>query len=205
MTAPAQPTLYNLGSGPRKLFDLLPDARAFAGWRELRVDIDPACQPDIQSSLTDLHHVIPDGAAQMIYCSHVLEHFYDHEVDAVLSQFLRILAPGGVALMRQPDLAAVMRGLDETRLEQVLYHSSAGPIAALDVIFGHRQSIAEGNHFMAHRTGFTENSLAHRLLEVGFEEVRTLAGPAIEFCAIAMRRETRFQPQIDAILGFMNP
>ncbi len=198
-------TLYNLGSGPRRLFDLLPDAPAFAGWQEVRVDVDAACKPDIHADLTDLQQVIPDGTAGIIYCSHVIEHFFDHDVPKVLAECARILHPDGAAVLRLPDLAAVVRAFDEGDIERPLYHSPSGPIAALDVIYGHRRSIEDGNPFMAHRTGFTEASLARRMLAAGFEEVQTVPGPSVEFCAVATRRPTAFQAQIDALLSFVNP
>lgn len=203
MTATTAPMLYNLGSGPRRLFDLLPDASAFSGWREVRVDLDPGCRPDVLSDLTDLAPSIPDGSADLIYCSHVVEHFFDHDVPKVLSEFARILRPQGAAILRVPDLAGVMQALDEGDLERSLYQSPSGPISALDVIFGHRASIAAGNHYMAHRTGFTQASLARRLLDAGFEEVQTLPGPSVEFCAIATVQPTTHRAQIDTLMNFM--
>ncbi|GGO35595.1 generic methyltransferase [Gemmobacter aquaticus] len=200
MTAP---TLYNLGSGPRRLFDLLPDPSAFTGWREVRVDLDPGCRPDILSDLTDLSQAIPDGSADLIYCSHVVEHFFDHDVPRVLQEFARILRPDGAAIVRVPDLAGVMQAFDEGDLERPLYHSPSGPISALDVIFGHRRSISAGNHYMAHRTGFTQASLARRMLDAGFEEVQTLPGPSVEFCAVATMRPANHRAQINALMDFM--
>ncbi len=193
-------SLFNLGSGPRCLLDQLADPRPFAGWRELRVDIDPACKPDIQTSLTDMRASIPDASADLVWCSHVIEHFHDHEVSEVLAECARILRPGGAAVIRVPDLAMVLRSIDENDLERPLYHSAVGPISALDVIYGHRASIAAGNRFMAHHTAFTEASLAGRLLESGFEEVRTQPGPAVEFCAVATKGSCHVQRQLDALL-----
>jgi hypothetical protein len=43
-----------------------------------------------------------------------------------------------------------------------------GPIAPLDILYGHNASIARGNHYMAHRGGFTARTLANVLLQVGF-------------------------------------
>lgn len=206
MTDPTpQPTLYNLGAGPRRLFPQLADASAFADWRELRVDLDPACHPDILADLTDMREVIPDGSADVIYCSHVLEHFHDHQVPLVLREFARILRKDGVAVLRVPDLARAARELDAEDPERPFYHSSAGPISALDVIYGHRRSIEEGNHFMAHKTGFTEASLARRMLAAGFGEVQTVPGPAVEFCAVATFVPTMFADQVEALLSFINP
>lgn len=199
MTDPHIPTLYNLGSGPRGLLGSLTDATAFAGWREIRVDLDPANAPEILANLTDLSQSVADHSADIVYCSHVLEHFHDHELSPVLAEILRILRPDGAAVLRVPDLAAALRGLDENDLEKTLYPSPAGPIRLLDVIYGHRASIHEGNLFMAHHTGFTQSSLAGRLLEAGFEEVRTQPGTSFDFCAIATRQPAACQRQVDVL------
>lgn len=203
MTAFAQPIVCNLGSGQSQILRQLDDPSAFDGWRELRIDVDPGCRPDIVADLTDLSQVVADGSVDLIYCSHVLEHFYAHQVPAVLSEFARILRPEGAAVLRLPDLSLVMRGTGDFDPERVLYHSPAGPITALDVLYGHRKSVAEGNHFMAHRTGFTETSIARRLLETGFIEVQTRPGPSAEFCAVATREDSPYMPQVEALIAAM--
>lgn len=199
MTDQPIPTLYNLGSGPRSLLSSLTDASAFDGWREVRIDLDPNNAPEILADLTDLSAVVADHSASIVYCSHVLEHFHDHDLTTVLSEILRILRPDGAAVLRVPDLMAVMRSLDENDLEKPLYPSPSGPISALDVIYGHRASIREGNLFMAHHTGFTQSSLAGRLLEAGFEEVRTQPGTSYDFCAIATQQPAACQRQVDML------
>lgn len=192
---PAAPRLYNLGAGALALLPRLPQGHCFAGWREIRVDIDPRCRPDIRASLTDLTGAIADGAADLIYCSHVLEHFHDHEVPLVLAECHRILHPLGAVVLRVPDLAQIFAAGGSFDPDRLLYPSPAGPITVLDVIYGHRASVAAGNGFMAHRTGFSESSLARRLLAAGFDEVRTRSGTAAEFCAIATRSPLHDPPQ----------
>ena len=54
----------------------------------------------------------------------------------------------------------------------MLYQSPAGPIHAIDVVYGHRASISRGNRLMAHRTGFTARTLGARLVDAGFRPVR---------------------------------
>lgn len=50
--------------------------------------------------------------------------------------------------------------------------SAMGPIAALDMLYGHRASIASGNVFMGHRTGFLAATRARHLKAAGFQTVR---------------------------------
>ena len=61
-------------------------------WQEIRVDIDPAVKPDIQASITDLRKHVLDASVDAIWSSHNIEHVYDHEVDRVLREFVRVSA-----------------------------------------------------------------------------------------------------------------
>jgi ubiquinone/menaquinone biosynthesis C-methylase UbiE len=137
------------------------------------LDIDPAGAPDI---VCDARRLTTLDAAQFdaVYCSHNLEHYYRHDVVAVLAGFLHVLKAGGFAHLRVPDLHDVMRtamerGLD---IDDVLYQSDAGPITVLDVIYGHAGQIERsGQDFFAHKTGFTQKSLINVLHAAGFSKV----------------------------------
>jgi SAM-dependent methyltransferase len=159
-----------------------------ATWRELRLDIDPAVQPDFVASTTDMG-VIANGVVDAVYSSHNVEHLHPHEVRVALGEMRRVLKADGIALIKLPDLQEVARHVAEGRLEDPLYLSPMGPITALDMLYGHRASLAEGNLFMAHHTGFTDATLAHALLQAGFAAVmvhRDRPGfclTAIAFCA----------------------
>src|ERR1700727_1353369 len=50
---------------------------------EIRLDIDPAVQPDIVATLTDMR-AVPDNSIDAIYSSHNLEHLWPHEVPLAL-------------------------------------------------------------------------------------------------------------------------
>jgi hypothetical protein len=137
------------------------------GWREIRLDIDPEVEPDFVASMTDMS-VISEGLVDAVYSSHNVEHLYPHEVPGALAEMLRVLRPAGFAFIVLPDLQEVSRHVAEGRLEDPLYLSPMGPISALDIMFGHRPSLAGGNMFMAHRTGFTNGTLAAALIKAGF-------------------------------------
>ena len=73
-------------------------------------------------------------------------------------------------------------------MEDALYMSPMGPIAPLDIVFGHRASLAGGNLFMAHRTGFTASTLAAALIKAGFAAVMMQRSPsAFNLDAVAFR------------------
>jgi predicted SAM-dependent methyltransferase len=151
-------------------------------WREIRLDIDPAVNPDIVCSITDISPVAADSV-DAVWSSHNLEHLQRHEAPLALAEFLRVLKPHGLLLLTLPDLQQVARLVVEDRLEDTAYISQSGPITPLDMIFGHTASLARGNRFMAHRTGFTARSLHKLLIEAGFVEVSLRQGTSFDLWA----------------------
>ena len=139
-------------------------------WRELRLDIDKQVAPDFVASTTDMH-VVPASSMQALYSSHNVEHLYVSEVPKALGEFLRVLEPGGFALITVPDLKAAAERVLRDEQELPMYQSPAGPINALDMIYGYAPFVEGGNAFMIHKTGFTCRSLAQALTQAGFERV----------------------------------
>jgi predicted SAM-dependent methyltransferase len=84
-------------------------------WREIRLDLDPAVQPDIVCSITDISPVAADWV-DAVWSSHNLEHLQRHEVPLALAEFLRVLKPHGLLLVTLPDLQQVARLVVEDRL-----------------------------------------------------------------------------------------
>lgn len=151
-------------------------ARCFLSddWLEIRLDIDPAVAPDIVGSMLDMA-AVPDGAVDAIYSSHNIEHLYPHEVAVALAEFHRVLQPDGFLVLACPDLQAVCRRVADDRLLEPAYMAPAGPIAPLDILYGHRPQLACGNLYMAHHMGFTLRTLVESVRAAGF---RSIAGRA---------------------------
>mgnify|MGYP002382362090 CR=1 FL=1 len=161
--------IYKMAVDWKIAFPLHPEFRT-PEWREVRVDLDEAAAPDLLASMTDLSPV-PSGSVHAIYCHHSLEHLPAHEVPRALAEFTRVLRPRGIALLCTPDLQRIGELLVAERLHEAAYVSPAGPISALDMVYGHGASIAAGQALMAHRTGFTGNTLGQALLAAGFADV----------------------------------
>ncbi len=170
-------------AGPEKL----PALFRQGGWREWRLDIDPGVTPDFIASLTDMR-VVGDGGVDAVYSSHNVEHLYPHEVQPALREMRRVLKPEGFCLIKLPDMQEVAVAVAEGRLEEPLYISPMGPISPLDIMYGHRASMTDGNLFMAHRTGFTQATLGAALIEAGFASAMVQREPGF-YCltAIAFR------------------
>jgi SAM-dependent methyltransferase len=137
-------------------------------WREIRFDIDPSVSPDIVGTLTDMH-AVATGSVDAIYSSHNIEHVFPHEVHTVLLEFHRVLKEDGIVVLTCPDLLSVCKAVANDKLIDTLYISPAGPIAPIDILYGHRDSVAEGKIYMAHKTGFTYSTLNSALFEAGFK------------------------------------
>jgi len=136
-------------------------------WKELRLDINPGVYPDIVGTMLDMA-TVADGAVDALFSSHNIEHLYPHEVVLALAEFRRVLKPDGFLVITCPDLQSVCRLIADDKLTEPAYDSPAGPITPLDILYGHRPSLQQGNLYMAHRCGFTEKVLVGTLYEAGF-------------------------------------
>jgi SAM-dependent methyltransferase len=165
--------ILHVGCGPRQS-GLLPKQFAAPQWHEVRLDIDPNVDPDIIGTITDMTDV-PQRSVDALWSSHNLEHVFAHEVPLALREFYRVLKPGGTAHVQVPDLTVPAKQAARGRLEDVIYNSPAGPITALDMFYGHGGAITRGEHYMAHRTGFTKQTMTAKFTEAGFDPVRVEA------------------------------
>jgi len=151
------PTLLHVGCGPKR------KDRTTAGfntpdWTEIRLDIDPAVRPDVTGTMTDMS-AVASASVDAVFSSHNIEHLYPHEVPLALAEFRRVLRDDGYAVITCPDLQSVAALVAQDRLTEPAYVSPAGPIAPLDILYGHRAAMQRGNLFMAHRCGFTRKVL----------------------------------------------
>ncbi len=127
--------LLHVGCGASRR-DMLPEVFRRKEWHETRLDIDPEVHPDFVASITDMH-MIPDDKFDAVYSSHNVEHLYPHEVQSAVREMRRVLKPFGFAFIMVPDLQEVARYIAEGILDEPLYLSPMGPIAPIDILFGH--------------------------------------------------------------------
>lgn len=158
-------------------------------WAEVRLDIDPRVKPDIVASITNMTASVPDNSVDAIWSSHNVEHLHSFEVPTALREFTRVLRPTGFALITCPDLEQVARFILSGVIDKTVYTAPAGPVTPLDMLFGYSRAIQQGNLYMCHKTGFTEERLASRMLEAGFVEARTRKGKNFDFWCVAFMKE----------------
>ena len=129
----------------------------WTGYEVVRLDIDPSTNPDIVASMTDMGDIGPFDA---VYCSHSLEHLYPHEVPVALSEFFRVLKPGGKLIILVPDLEGVSPTDDELP-------DSPG-LCGLHLFYGDASLIPE-HPYMAHHCGFIASTLQAVMEAAGFK------------------------------------
>ena len=125
------------------------------------VNVDIAALPHVDM-VADVRRLesVANGAAELVYASHVLEHFGRGEYMEVLREWHRVLRPGGVLRLSVPDFAACAA----VYYEQGLVDGLTGLIGL--VTGGQRDT------FDFHKMIFDRELLSQGLLRVGFKNVR---------------------------------
>ena len=160
-------TFLHVGCGPVKKSQI-PGFKE-NDWAEIRFDIDKNVNPDSEGTLTDMSQV-ETGSVDAIYSSHNIEHVYPHEVPIVLNEFYRVLKADGMVVVVCPDLQSVSKEIVNDRLYDPLYTTSEShPISPIDILYGWRLPISQGNEYMAHKSGFTYTALSKVFDEAGFK------------------------------------
>ena len=168
-------------------------------WHEQRLDIDAHVAPDIIGTMTDMS-AVADGLVDAVFSSHNIEHLYPHEVPKALAEFKRVLKPDGFVVITCPDLQSVCALIAEDKLTETAYMAPAGPIAPLDILYGHRPQLARGNLYMAHRCGFTQRVLTATLQAAGFVMVaaKRRSHPFYDLWAVASK-STRSEDEMRSL------
>jgi predicted SAM-dependent methyltransferase len=102
----------------------------------------------------------PAGSAGLIYACQVIEYFDREEVVDVLSDWKRVLAPGGILRLSVPNFAVIAK----------LYQAGFKLEWFLGTLYGR---IPDGKGgFIYHRTTYDERSLRAVLSTLGFVDIR---------------------------------
>jgi predicted SAM-dependent methyltransferase len=125
----------------------------------VHVDVLDAPHIDHRCSVDNLCD-FADGSVDLIYASHVLEHFGRHEVEAVLRGWYRVMRPGGVLRIAVPDFSSVVALYEQEGLQD-------GFSGLIGLICG-----GQRNQYDFHKIIFDESFLSFLLKKVGFSGVR---------------------------------
>lgn len=135
------------------------------------IHIDAIDYPHVDHVATiDNLSFVGDDSVDLIYNCHVLEHFKRREVAKVLTEWKRVLRPGGVLRISVPDFASLCEVYQRhgSRLELVI-----------GALFGRQDYL-----YNIHYNVFDYPTLSRMLEEVGFEKVRRYDWRETEHAAI---------------------
>lgn len=140
-------------------------------WEHVRVDIDPAVNPDVIDDSSKLT-MFPTMSVDAIFSSHNLEHLHVEEAKLALAVYYDRLKVDGICIIIVPSFETACRFIAEGKGNAVVYESPAGPIRALDMIFGY-SLYTRDNVYQRHLWGYTTESLAELFTETGFKGVQS--------------------------------
>ncbi|MBX9761222.1 MAG: methyltransferase domain-containing protein [Beijerinckiaceae bacterium] len=164
----------NFDSSPRLRFERMPGVGAVAALLGKRLFPENIDYGDIVQGLP-----VPDGGADAVYASHVLEHLSRNDVSVALANTYRVLRPGGVFRLIVPDLhwraalyLADRANGDAAAAERFIASTHMGlmdrPQGLMGILRG-----AYGS--TGHRWFYDEASMRTLLAEAGFVDVRLCA------------------------------
>jgi predicted SAM-dependent methyltransferase len=162
--------VLNVGGGSKAH----PLPERYKGWVHELLDIVDGPDVDVVCDARDMAEARPPlGPYDAVYTSHVLEHFYEHDVPRVLAGFAAVLCPGGLLEIHVPDLNNLARF---TALEDVAYWSADGTraIRFIDTLYGGAPEVRE-SEYMAHKTGFDTPRLRGFVEAAGFHVLEVIA------------------------------
>lgn len=128
------------------------------GWEVL--DAVPGPQVDHLGDARDLSR-FPDGTFDVLYGSHILEHFdYKDALLPVLKEWHRVLKPGGTLHVSVPDMDVLCRLFLDRRLD------TNARFQVMRMMFG-----GHIDQYDYHLVGFNEEFLSIFLQQAGFNQL----------------------------------
>ena len=104
---------------------------------------------------------LPDACADEVHAYHLIEHFFRWQANDILTEWKRLLKPGGLLVLELPNLEAacknLLAGMDDQMCMWPLYGD-----------WSHRDP------YMMHKHGYTPRTIKALAEECGFEAIAML-------------------------------
>lgn len=110
---------------------------------------------------------LADGSVAEILAIHLFEHFYRWECDVVIAEWKRLLIQGGRLVLELPDLKKCCENVLNGKFIAGKHPDQLG-------MWGLYGDPREGDQFMAHRWGWTPQTITEFLKSHGFVKVKHL-------------------------------
>lgn len=121
----------------------------------IHIDFGDFSHIDYNRDVSDLS-IYDDNSVDLIYASHVLEHFKRFEVDKVLAEWYRVLKEGGILRIAVPDFESII----------TIYKKYQDMELIMGMLYGGQDY---ENNF--HHIAFDFKYLSFKLKETGFKEI----------------------------------
>jgi|SRR6185295_3543876 len=146
----------NVGSGRHVLDD----------WTNVDVVRSPKASRDPDIFANALEIPLPDNCADELMAIHLFEHFYRWDAPKALTEWHRLLKPGGKLILEMPDvkkcaknLIRLIDGDDIKSVDSLAMHGLYGDPGTEDP-------------WMSHKWGWTPKTLRPMLKKAGFTDMR---------------------------------
>ena len=135
--------------------------RVIHGW--VNVDMTDGPGVDVVAGMHDLP--FEESSCTDIMAIHVLEHVYPWEAEVAVSEFIRVLVPGGRLALEMPDFYKCC-----VNVAKEVRHHKHPDMLGLFGLFGDHQT---KDPLMMHKWGYTPESLGALLQKHGFSNIRS--------------------------------
>ena len=150
----SNPTLKKDTQGKKRAVDIgcgaVDRTTDFPDYDLTRVDISEVCKPDYRCDVRNMPFA--NNSFDLVFSSHVLEHFDRNSTKDVLGEWLRVLKPDGELILVLPDIEWAFKNIEKQEKD------------AVNVLYGGQTS-----NYDYHYNGFWQDKLEKLLAEFGMK------------------------------------
>jgi len=140
-------------------------------WTVKTYDAEPKIEADYTGHIFKMD-AIEDNSIDALWCQQIMQRYYMPHVLEALKEFKRVMRDDALLYINVPDGQLAAAHLAHENFYKPLYETPAGPITAVDIVYGYQKAILAGNRHMAHHSVFSLKQLGTLLRDAGFSDVK---------------------------------